>query len=92
MCYHTYYQKNKDKILQQTKIYQQNNKEKIRAHNMRVLKCICGKTYTATHKKQHMISKKHIEGIKNEKQWIKNEQHKLKKEMQASINEMIIVL
>ena len=51
-----YYEKNKDKIIEQKKEYYEENKEKIN----RQYECECGGKYTHQNKLQHLKTKKHL--------------------------------
>lgn len=65
------YQDNKEHVIQNVKIYQQNHKEQVlgykrtwKAKNQEYLKqkhiCECGGTYTPSHKTRHFRTKKHM--------------------------------
>lgn len=54
-----YYEKNKENILEKSKIYYEKNKERISIIHKEEFKCDCGSIVTKTNKSRHLKSKKH---------------------------------
>ena len=59
-----YYIKNRDEILEKTKIYRNANKEKIRKYKCQKIQCSCGKKITRTHKARHEKTTYHKKNTK----------------------------
>ena len=60
-----YYKTNKDNILEHVKEYYESNKDKIKQHQQVKNDCICGNTYTNSHKKRHLKTQKHQDYLLN---------------------------
>ena len=58
-----YRAKNAMSIKQYKITYRNNNAEKMKLHQLKVVKCSCGKNYTFGHQSRHFKSKKHINSI-----------------------------
>lgn len=60
---HDYYLNHKDDILSKSVIYRNNNRQKIKQYNNRVIDCICGRKTTNSHKRRHERSNFHIDFV-----------------------------
>ena len=65
-----HYHKNKDKILENQKIYKENNKDKLSEYRKQKFTCECGSIYSYTSKSEHFKTKKHFQFIESKKQLI----------------------
>ena len=59
-----YAEKNKDQLIEKSKQYREENKEKIQAHKSESHICtIRGNSYTNCHKARHERTKKHLQAL-----------------------------
>ena len=62
-----YYEANRDHILELQKNYRDNNNDFIKSLKNQKNTCECGGNYTSTNKARHMICKKHLKWLEENK-------------------------